>query len=436
MMEKRMQRTPGAEAAWLRGMTSRRFSRRDMIKYAGVSVGTLSFASILAACGDDGGDGGGGTSPGTSGTMPDYSAPLGDTINFSNWELYIDKAADPDNPGSRYSPSLRGFEEQYGVTVNYDVEINSNPQFFAELLPQLQAGQDTGRDIIVISNGREFNVLTGSGFVEELDPALRPNFDANAAAFAKDPFFDEGNRFSMAWQSGLTGIGYDTTKVNGEITKADDLMNDSLVPPGSVGVLKDDAPDWAMIQLGIDPPSSTPDAWQEAADWLTMLRDAPTFRKAYDQGYIDDFTAGNLAATVAWSGDVLYYAIWEDYPFEFIVPEGGSLLWFDNMMIPANAANPQGAYKLMDYYYQPKVAQAVTEWVVYMSPVPAVQDLIAEHAKEESGAYAEALAFTAESPLLWPDEQFLADNTSLGFNITTNEASEEWNSIFNPIWEG
>ena len=41
-----------------------------------------------------------------------------------------------------------------------------------------------------------------NGWVTELDPSLRPNFDANAATWAKDPDYDPGNQFSMAWQSG------------------------------------------------------------------------------------------------------------------------------------------------------------------------------------------------------------------------------------------
>ena len=115
--------------------------------------------------------------------------------------------------------------------------------------------------------------------------------------------------------------------------------------------------------------------------WLTKLRDSDTFYAAYDQGYVDDLTAGNLAGTMAWSGDVLYYKIWEGQPFEFIVPDDGALLWIDNMLIPANSANPAGALEMMDFFYKPDIAQMVTEWVLYMSPVPAVQDLIAQHAQ-------------------------------------------------------
>lgn len=426
MTDERMQ-TPEFTASLLRGMTSRRMSRRNMMKYAGAGVGALSFSSILAACG------GGDTTSATGGPTIDWGAEPGPEVNFSNWPLYIDKAKDKE--GEKYYPSLRLFEEETGIKVNYDDEINDNAAFFGELLPQLQAGQDTGRDIIVITNGREFSALVKNGWVTELDPSRRPNFDANAASWAKDPAFDPGNKYSMAWQSGLTGIGFDTTKINGTITKADDLMNPDIVGTNSVGVLKADVPDFAMINLGIDPTTSGPDEWREAAEWLTMLRDSGTVRQWYDQGYIDDLLAGNLSATLAWSGDVLYYAIWEGYSFDFIVPEGGALLWIDNMMIPANSSNPQGASQVMDYVYKPDIAQLITEWVLYMSPVPAVQDLIAAHASEESGGYAEKLELTATSPFLWPDDAML-QRVSLGRQLDTQEDTDEWDSIFPPIFEG
>jgi len=429
MTDDRIEPTPEMSRALMRGMTQRRLSRRQLIKVGGVSVGALSLSSILAACGKT--EAGSGT--GTTGSTVDFSATPGTEINFANWPLYIDKATNAD--GDRYSPSLDGFTKANDITVNYETVINSNDSFFGKLLPQLEAGQDTGWDIIVITNGRELTALIQNEWVTELDPSMRPNFDANAAPFAKDPVYDPGNKFSMAWQSGTTGIGYDTTKVSGPITTMDDLMNPDLVGTASVGMLKQDMPDLVMINLGITPADSGPEQWKEAAAWIQKLKDSGTVRTFYDQGYIDDLVAGNLSATMAWSGDVLYYKIWEGYPFEFVIPEGGALLWIDNMLIPVGAKNPQGAYKLMDYYYDPEVAQDVTEWVAYMSPVPAVQELIADHAKEEKDPdTAAALAAMAESPFLWPDDAMLSQ-LKFGREFTTDDEREEWDSIFIPLTE-
>jgi spermidine/putrescine transport system substrate-binding protein len=419
------QNLPGLSSALARGLTSRRMSRRNMIKLGGISVGTLSLSSILAACG---GNGTTSTTSAAGGPTVDFDpANAGTTLNFSNWPLYMDKAH------GTY-PSLDEFKKESGITVTYNDEINDNASFFGEILPQLRAGQDTGRDIIVISNGEYLAALISNGWATELDTSLRPNFDANAASWAKSPFYDEGNKHTMAWQSGITGIGYNTELINKAPTKMDDLMSTDFFPPATVGVLKPDAPDLVMINLGIDPITSGQAEWDEAAAWLTKLRDSDTFYAGYDQDYIDDLTAGNLAGSIAWSGDVLYYKIWEGQPFEFIVPENGSLLWIDNMLIPAHSKNPAGALELMDFYYKPEIAQMVTEWVLYMSPVPAVQELISEHATSESGNYAKQLSETAESPMLWPD-QALLDRVSLGRNLTTDADSEAWHATFDTIWE-
>jgi spermidine/putrescine transport system substrate-binding protein len=411
-------------SALARGLTARRLSRRNMIKLGGISVGTLSLASILAACS---GSSSGGTSGQAAGSVNCDPSTATDHIHFSNWPLYIDKAH------GTY-PSLEKFTNDTSITVSYEDEINDNASFFGEILPQLRAGQDTGRDIIVITNGEYLAALIANGWATELDTSRRPNFDANAASWAKSPFYDDGNKHTMAWQSGITGIGYNTELALKAPTKLDDLMSTDFFPPSSVGVLKEDAPNLVMVNLGIDPKTSQQPEWDQAAQWLTKLRDSDTFYNAYEQGYIDDLNAKNLSGTMAWSGDVLYYKIWAGKPYEFVKPADGALLWIDNMLIPANSANPAGALELMDWYYKPEIAQMVTEYVLYMSPVPAVQQLIADHAKQETGDYATQLDETANNTMLWPDQELLSQ-VSLGRNLTTDDESKAWHNTFDPIWE-
>jgi spermidine/putrescine transport system substrate-binding protein len=434
--DERIDPTPELGAAFLRGMTQRRMSRRTLIRYAGMTVGSMSLASILAACG--GGSSGG---TGSGGTAVDWNKAPGDTVDFANWPLYIDKTKDAS--GNVVHPSLESFTKATDIQVHYEEAIQDNAEFFGKLQPQLQAGQDTGWDIIVITNGREFTALTANQWVTPLDTSKRPNFDANAASWAKDPAYDPGNKYSMAWQSGITNIGYNKNLVKAPITTMDDLADPSKVPPNSVGMLKGDMPDWVMVNLGIDPGTSGPSEWREAAAWLQKQKDSGVVRQYYDQGYADDLTAGNLAATMAWSGDVLYYNTWSGYDNLVFVPPGpdgtkAALLWIDNMMIPAHAANPQGALMLMDYVYKPEVAQMITEWVLYMSPVPAVQQLIAQHAKKAEAqgdkGYANKLQLTAENPLLWPDQQLLS-LVKFGRQLKTDEERQEWDSIFLPISE-
>lgn len=408
-----------------------RIPRRTVLRGAGMGVAGFSLASLLAACG--GGDGG------TSGEGPNpseiFGGEPGPVVNFANWPLYIDQAKDED--GNVYHPSLRLFEKETGIKVNYETVIQSNEEFFGKIQPQLAAGDPTGWDIIVITNGRQFNILKQNGWVYQLDPTRRPNFEANATDFARDPAYDPGNTVSMPWQGGFTGIWYDSKKVNGPVTKLDDLANPDKVGTNSVGMLTADMPDFVMINLGIDPATAGPDEWKEAANWLKMQRESGTVRAYYDQGYIDDVTAGNLTAGMAWSGDIVYYKLWAGYDnLEFVLPEAGSLLWQDNMLVPVGAENPAGALMVMDWYYQPKIAAMVTELVLYLSPCKGVREQIlkdAEKAQEQgSKGYANKLLKTANAEIAFPSEETLA-RAKFGTNITTDEQAQEWDAIFLPI---
>jgi spermidine/putrescine transport system substrate-binding protein len=418
------------EAAIQRAMRHR-LTRRSMMKGAGMGIAGFSLASFLAACG------GGGDSAAEN-PQDVFSGEAGDTVNFENWPLYIDQAKDKN--GNVYHPSLEAFTKETGITVNYDDGILSNEEFFGKIQPQLEAGRSIGDDIIVITNGRQFNVLVSRGWVYELDTTKRPNFDEHAVPFAADPSYDPGAKHSMAWQGGFTGVAYDTSKVNGDITKLDDLANPDKVGQNSVGMLTSDMPDFVMINLGIDPTTSGPDEWKEAAAWLQMQKDSGTVRQYNNQGYIDDLVGKNTPVSMAWSGDVLYYKVWAGYPeFEFIIPEGGALQWQDNMMIPVGAENPVGALGVMDWVYKPNIATKITEWVLYLSPAEGVQDLILEDAKaaEDAGdkGYANKLYETARSPFAFPDSSLL-DQTKFGKSITTDDEATEWDNIFLPISQG
>ena len=416
----------------------RRLTRRSVLKGAGTGITGFSLASFLAACGGDGGGTGGGNG-GNGGfdVGQIYSGEPGDLVNFANWPAYMDQAKN--NEGEVFHPTLRTFTQQTGIEVNYEDVINDNAEFFGRLQPLLAAGDDPGWDIIVITNGRYFTTLVANNWVYPLDPDRRPNFDANAASWARDPFYDPGNTHGMPWQSGITGIFYNGELVEGELTKMDDLANPDKVGTSSVGMLEGDMPDWVMINLGIDPTESGPEEWREAADWLRFQQESGTVRAYYGNDYLPEMQQGNLNAGMAWSGDVLYSNVWLAIDVHFVFPEGGALLWIDNMMIPAAAQNPVGAMEVMDFYYDPEIATMLTEWVLYMSPVPETQRLIEQDGAraEEQGfkGYANKLYQTARSEFLYPSDEFIS-RTSFGRDLRTQEETEEWDSIFLPISQG
>jgi spermidine/putrescine transport system substrate-binding protein len=424
---------PFGDPAWMRGMTRRRISRRELFRYAGAGAGALGLSSILAACGVGGEEQATGPTPGGEGSADWWAQQqAGDHINFTNWPAYIDRDFSIDGPGSR--PSLYEFIQETGIDVTYRADINSVEEFYAQIRPALESGQDTGHDIIVITNGQELTEMIQLGYLIELDTSRRPNFDANVGPAFKDPAFDPGNKYTMAWQSGMTGIAYNTKYVDEEITTLEQMLNPKYA--GHVGMFNNtaDAQNLAMVELGINPETSTPDDWQQAADLLQRFNDSGVLRGWFDQAYLTAIENEDLWVTTAWSGDIINDKLYfpEYSTFEFTALDSGAIVWVDNGCIPNEAANPVGAMMLMDWYYDPRYAAMLTEWNAYVSPVPAGGEIVQADADASKGADKEVLETIVSSPFVFPTPELEAN--LYNYRVLEGDEIEQWNDLFNPIF--
>jgi spermidine/putrescine transport system substrate-binding protein len=412
------------DPAVLRGWTQRRVTRRDVLKGMGVGAGALT----LAACGVSGTTK---KSPAPSGSVsPDVlkeiygdGKPAGE-LNFANWEDYIDLNA------HGKSPTLIQFTKQTGIKVSYKTVIPDNDPFLAKIIPVLQSGDDTGYDLIVITNGGPVERMIRLGYLTPLDHQYLPNFEANASDAVKDPSYDKGNRFSVAWQSGFTIIGYNSDVIKEAPTGFADLLNPKY--KGKVGMFgnNQDLPCAALVHLGFDIQTSTPDQWQQAADVLTKQRDDDIVRSYYDQSYIDALENGDTIITQAWSGDLFIAAASKSFggdgfpEIKAAIPGEGGILWTDNMCIPLNAKHPVDAITMMNFVYEPKVAAQLADWIWYISPVPSAKDIVLNDIDDP---------VVANSPLVFPSPDDLAKSHK--YKVFKDPAEEdEWNSIFQPIY--
>src|SRR5687767_12759659 len=208
-------------------LSQRRLSRRQLLRYAGASIGTLSIAQVLAACGDDdgGGGGGGGTSASEVGSEAWWSTQeAGPELVIANWSLYIDQ--EKDASGDIVRPSLELFTKESGIEVDYREVIDTLDTFFSKIQPQLQAGQPLGYDVIPgFTNGKYFDTMLRLGYAIPIDQSKIPNFYEHAAEVYVDPAYDPGNKHSIAFMSGITGIAYDPSLTGREITSFQDLLD-------------------------------------------------------------------------------------------------------------------------------------------------------------------------------------------------------------------
>jgi spermidine/putrescine transport system substrate-binding protein len=420
------------ERAIARAFANSRYSRRTFLRRAGrgalYTASALSIPSILAACGIDPSSSAA-TSAAASRAPVGGGEPAG-LLNFANWPLYIDQ----DDDGN--SPTLAQFTEETGIEVTYTENIEDNQSFFGQIQPVLAEGQDTGYDIIVPTDWMVGNLIR-LGYLEQIDVERDvPNFVANAADKYKNPSYDPNNAHSVPWQSGITGIGYNPALVDEEITSMAQLFDPAFIEKytGQIGMFAEmrDSMSFAMLYENVNPTEATTEQAQRAQEVLQAQ--AEHVRGYFGNEYAQGLADGSLAITMAWSGDV-FQLQFDNPDLQFVVPEEGAILWIDNMTIPKGAQHPNDALAMMDYAYRPEVAAQITEWVNYICPVPAAQDIIRQHAEEaESEEDAEYLRQVAESPLVFPTEDMLSRLYS--YKVLTEEEEREWNELFQAVVQG
>lgn len=402
----------------VRGLTERRLGRRDALRLSGLSALGLA----LSACGVKGQG-----APAAS-AAPDAVARYwaGKTqngkVDFANWPLYMDPK----------HPELKKFTAETGIAVTYKEVIQEMAPWFAKVQPQLKAGQSIGYDLMVITNGIQFRQFRDSNFLAPLDHARLPNYAANAGAAYKKEAFDPGNVYSVPWASGMTGIAYDPAKVKRPITNLADLWDPAF--KGKVGMFSDtqELGNVGMLVLGIDPEKSTPDDWNKAAGKLKEQKTSGILRNYYDQSYIDALGKGEVWITQAWSGDIFQKNVSEGTTFRFVIPEEGGTIWTDNFTIPITAVNPVDAITLIDFFYRIPIQASLTEYINYVSPVPAVQEQIRQDATKASGDDKAAFEAVAKSPLVFPTA---ADYAKLHYyrDFATVAEQQAYQKVFEPI---
>ncbi|MGW2569849.1 polyamine ABC transporter substrate-binding protein [Streptomyces sp. NPDC001537] len=339
-------------------------------------------------------------------------------LTWANWPLYID--TDDDNPNRR--PTLEAFEKRTGISVEYTEEINDNDEFFGKISPALMNHQRTGRDLIVMSDWMCARFVR-LGWVQEMDRASQPNVAEYLDPQLRSPAFDRGRRYSVPWQSGITGIAYDRRRLGREIRHVSDLWAGDL--KGRVTLLSglDEAFALLMQGNGVDITRWTAADFHKVCDQVEKYVGQGHIRRFTGNDYTKDLVSGDVLACQAYSGDVIQ--LQADNPhIRFVVPEEGAELWADSLMIPDRAAHKRNAERLVDYYYAPEVAAELAAWVNYVCPVPAAQHVLAAAKDKDTAAL-------AENPLIFPDAE-MRKRLVIARDITSTERVEfakRWNKI-------
>lgn len=164
-------------AAMRRSLTSGRgaLTRRSLLRASGMGALALGGMATLGACGIP------------PARRADAGAPSDDRsaeekeVTFSNWTEYMDVSED-----EKGRPTLEAFTKRTGIRVKYTEDINDNVEFFGKIKPQLAAGQNTGRDLICVTDWLAARIIR-LGWAQKLDPSNLPHAFANVSAQFRTP---------------------------------------------------------------------------------------------------------------------------------------------------------------------------------------------------------------------------------------------------------
>jgi spermidine/putrescine transport system substrate-binding protein len=377
-------------------------TRRQLLQRTAAGSTALALPGLLAACG-----GGIKSAAQSSSTSAPVKTVLAKTLNFSNWPLYIDVGKNKDHP------SLNQFTKQYGVQVNYVEDINDNESFFGKIEGPLSRRQSIGRDLIVMTDSSGFpQRLIELGWLEKLYKPAIPNIK-NLIPAQQHPSWDPNRDYSLPWQSGMTGIGYDPNKVGYELDSVEKLLTDPKLK-GKVTLLTEFADTVGLIMLanGDDPAHVTKASFNRAMNTIQKAVNSGQIRQFTGNDYAPLLAKGDIWACFAWSGDMVQ--LHADHPgLKWNLPSSGGMIWTDNMLIP-HGGNVYTASVYMNFYYEPKIAAEVEDYVNYICPVSGA-DKVLENIDPA----------VAHNPLIFPTAQMLANAHQFDPQAVNNNAYKQ-----------
>lgn len=304
-------------------------------------------------------------------------------VRVFNWSDYIDEAV------------IAAFEAETGIDVIYDVFDNN------EIVEtRLLAGQ-TGYDIVVPSATFLARQIE-AGVFQPLDKSRLANISNMWPQIEERvEIYDPDNAYSINYMWGTTGLGINVDMVQERLGADFDYNTWDLVfNPEIAAQLQDcgiywlDAPQEvlpaALNYVGVDPRSTDPADFDQAQAMMMEVRD--TVQRFHSSENINALANGDICVAIGYSGDMLIArdrAAEADngVNVEYLIPNEGALMWFDQMAIPADAQNVEEAHLFLDYIMRPEAIAAASNYVFYANGNLASQPLLDDEVINDPAIY-------------------------------------------------
>ena len=236
---------------------------------------------------------------------------------------------------------------------------------------------------IVLPSDYMIEQMIDEGMLNKLNYENIPNHK-NIDSHMHNLSFDPENEYTVPYMWGTMGILYNTKMVDEEVNSWDILWNEKY--KGNIYMLNQerDMVSIALKKCGYSMNSDNDAELKEAEDALIKQKELV---KAYCGDEIKDNMINNGAAlAIVWSGDA-YYCIKENPDLAYAIPDEGSNLWFDCMVVPTTSEHQEEAEKFIDFMSKPEIAKMNAEYIGYSTANEKAKDLFDEKIKNDKVRY-------------------------------------------------
>ena len=337
-------------------------------------------------------------------------------VNVYNWTDYVDPTV------------LEDFTKETGIKVVYDTYDNN------EIVETKMLAGKSGYDLVVPS-GPFMQRMIAAGVFRPLDRSKLKNAGNVWPEIAtRLSVFDPGNKHAINYMWGTTGIGYNVAKAKERLGDRPVDSWEILLKPEIVAKFKDcgvmllDSPEdvfpGILRAIGANPDSKNAADYQKAADALAKIR--PHVRKFHSSEYINALANGDVCLVLGYSGDVLQAKKRADeakngVEVGYAIPKEGALMWFDSMIIPADAPNVENAYAFLDFMLRPDIAARNSNFVAYANGNIAAKPLVKPEVLNNPGVYPNDAVFARLFTNTAADEKLQRTITRLWTRVKTGK---------------
>lgn len=247
------------------------------------------------------------------------------------------------------------FEKRTGIHTRVDT-YDSNET----ILAKLQSGV-ADYDLVVPSDYM-LKVMIPQKLLREIDPASLRGF-ANLEPRLLDQKLDPGNRHSIPYLWGTTGIGYAKSRVAAPVDSWGVLFDPRHA--GRILMLDDEREAFgaALKLMGRSINETDPAVLRQAAERLKQQK--KLVRTYNSSDFANLLAAGDVDVAQGFNGEMAEVVAASQGRLAYVVPKEGGTLWIDSLAIPASAQNVDAAHEFLEFVLEPEIAARIVNGVHY-----------------------------------------------------------------------